>query len=99
MLEAVNRNALAASTVPSPARKRCTRQSGKPSGLEQAKGSLAGMKSGALVSKARVVEKKAPSVDDELKQLERKDEEDKEIAIAGCEKAAKKLKKKKGKKK
>jgi len=49
---------------------RKTQRKSEINGLEQAKGSLAGMKSGALVSKARVVEKKAPSVDDELKQLD-----------------------------
>lgn len=44
-------------------------------------------------------EAKHQQASEDLKQLERKDEEDREIAVAGCEKAAKKLKKKKGKKK
>ena len=41
---------------------------------------------------------KAKLTADELKQLERKDDEDKELSFAAAEKAAKKLKKKKKKK-
>ena len=48
-------------------------------GLEQAKGALAGMKSSGLMTKSHVVEKKATSVDDELKQL---DESEKSFGLS-----------------